>query len=281
MLSLAICADEVPPIKRRRLGKVSHTVLSQDMELHRFVQYVKNRPRTWKESVSTCSWAGVKCNSEHEQIIALDWQQSGLRGNLSWSYLPSTITELYICNPWTSLDFLVGDIDFSAIPSATEKFYVQNHHFTTQSLDFSFLPKSLKELAAGKNHLGAGHPGNLVLTRLSPVLELLNLDSNAISGNVDLTNLPISRFQLCLSNNELSGNIDLSHLPPNLVRLNLESNHFSGNVTIGNTACGIHRILLRNNHFEQFVYNGTVPRYLYNSQGTILQCKRCQSRCAL
>lgn len=79
-----------------------------------------------------------------------------------------------------------------------------------------------------------GCNGTANLTQLPELLQTLNLNGNAFTGNIDLTALPASLEALCLGNDQVTsalktdhegnyfrGRINLSHLPAGLQYLDL------------------------------------------------------------
>eukprot|EP00008_Paramoeba_atlantica_P011589 CAMPEP_0201480292 /NCGR_PEP_ID=MMETSP0151_2-20130828/4800_1 /ASSEMBLY_ACC=CAM_ASM_000257 /TAXON_ID=200890 /ORGANISM="Paramoeba atlantica, Strain 621/1 / CCAP 1560/9" /LENGTH=263 /DNA_ID=CAMNT_0047862095 /DNA_START=72 /DNA_END=860 /DNA_ORIENTATION=+ len=230
-----------PPRKRRMTGKVSLSIMPNEIRLHRFVQKIKNRPRSWKPGVDVCKWKGVICIGEN--ITELHWNNLDLRGNVTWDAIPESVENLLIGKDLYGLDKLRGGFDMKLLPAVLNSLDMNEHAFAGL-VDFSHAPREMKFFVAAGNSLHGPldltlmpctmehaelqrnlFVGTLDLTKLPSVLELLHLGDNCFAGNVDVSKLPDSILEIGLYRNRLQGEIDVRDLPDGLQKLEFNGNN--------------------------------------------------------
>ena len=235
------------PVQSLEVSSSSSNVTQTDTLLHeltllkKFISQVATPHLSWKtpESASVCSqWAGVSCDASGF-VTRLSWSGLKLTGNLSWSYLPSRVTELYmwknalrgsITLPPTNtvlrevnlkLNEFTGPLDLTALPESLEVLSVRRNALSG-NCDLHFLPPEMRSLALSHNQFQSG----IYLNLLPPVLSFLYVDNNELGTTVCLTQLPERLTNLHLQQNYLIGVADLRRLPRSLTSTHLENNCF-------------------------------------------------------
>eukprot|EP00008_Paramoeba_atlantica_P007427 CAMPEP_0201478150 /NCGR_PEP_ID=MMETSP0151_2-20130828/3066_1 /ASSEMBLY_ACC=CAM_ASM_000257 /TAXON_ID=200890 /ORGANISM="Paramoeba atlantica, Strain 621/1 / CCAP 1560/9" /LENGTH=258 /DNA_ID=CAMNT_0047859145 /DNA_START=48 /DNA_END=824 /DNA_ORIENTATION=- len=224
-----------PPLKRRRAAKVRGTALSPDMEMHRFVNQVKGKHRSWKPSNPISEWKGVY--AIHEKVLEIDWENLGIRGTLDFICLPSSLNVLSIKNDIVALEKLSGAPRFDKLPESLSTLELINHSFSGQ-VDLTHLPLAITYFDISGNRF----TGTVDLTALPPNLGTLLLSRNALKGDVCLTKLPLSLVVLSLGENTFTGSLDLTQLSGSLHTLELEWNKFEGVLDLRKLPPSIQRI---------------------------------------
>ena len=100
------------PSKRRKLGRVSPSILPQEMQFPQFVRHLQNPPPSWSLTTPTCEWERVTCDAEG-RLRSVSWDAMDLRGNLSWSYLPPTCQCVSAVTNFLSGELLLGDLPYA------------------------------------------------------------------------------------------------------------------------------------------------------------------------
>ncbi|KAF6171300.1 hypothetical protein GIB67_036968 [Kingdonia uniflora] len=157
-------------------------------------------------SSPVCSWQGVFCDAQHENVIGL--VASGL--SLSGFIPDTTIGKL---NKLQSLD-------------------LSNNNITGFSSDFWSLGKSLKTLNLSCNHVFGILPNNI---GNFDVLESLDLSFNNFSGEIPASFSALLSVQvLKIDRNQFVGSIPLGILScQNLVSFDVSSNLLNGTFPVG------------------------------------------------
>mmetsp|Transcript_20483 Transcript_20483/g.28284 ORF Transcript_20483/g.28284 Transcript_20483/m.28284 type:complete len:275 (+) Transcript_20483:53-877(+) len=222
-------ADELQqPRKRRRLGsKVNTSVMSPELQFQAFAQRIKNRHRSWKPSISVCEWEGVSCEGKDPEIREVLWENMGLRGNVSWSFLPATVQRVYLENDIMALDRLRGTLVLSELPRGLRILHIECHSFSGK-LQFTHAPPELRMFFADGNAFS----GELDLTCLPSSLQELHLNRNQFTGEINLLALPSTLHILRLGDNDFCGTPDLTQLPESLANLWLQDCKFTGEVDL-------------------------------------------------
>ena len=126
------------------------------------------------------------------------------------------------------------------------------------SLNFAFLPYTLRKVFLDKNHL----TGQVTIGRVYENLHDLRVSYNRLDGPIAFEELPRGMVRFWGHNNAFSGGVDLSVLPPLIRILYLSENDFSGVVSFDSLPPAIEDLALDCNRFEGWLDFRTLPRCL-------------------
>ena len=212
LVSLADVRDRVNSASKIRGAEMSYELMMQ-----RFVAslHTHNEELIWDSNKHPCLWNGVDC--EEHTIVRIRWNWCKLHGNLSLSFLPSTVRELLLYK-----NLLEG------------------------SLEVAYLPEKLEHISVGENNLSGG----ISLTSLPNALERADFTANAFEGALELSTLPSKLSFLWLSKNKFEGTINLTSLPSSLLVLDLRGNQLTGNPSLDNLPSLMLHLYLSDNRFE-------------------------------
>ena len=229
-------ADE-PPQKRRKYGariRQDITLISEVERMTKFVEHVEHKPPSWNRT-SVCRWRGVKCNAE-QRVVELEWRNTPSKGNLTWSFLPSSVVRADI-----SVNELMREVISLRGPLATSDL----------NSPLEFLNLSCQ-----------GHYGHFDFTGLPKEMIYLWIYLNDFDGPADLTQLPPQLSELIISKNDFSGSVDLMHMPESLQLLRLEENLFNGELILTNLPSSLNALLMEANFFTGIVDLTQLPSAL-------------------
>jgi len=208
-----------------RRGKVSVSLLSSEMSMKRLVEDLelhdpsgrKRKDKKFPKKKPVCSWEGVSCNLEHE-ILRIGWAYSGLRGNISWSFFPSTVADINLRS-----NALRGEIISSALPEGLVELSLANNLFSGP-LDLAKLPKTIQHLNVGGNKLSQASG----FCELPEQIREIHLEDNSLRGTLDLSTLPASLKFMNLSENAYEGILNLTEvIQAGILRLDIRGNFFT------------------------------------------------------
>ena len=187
-------------------GKSRLQLHPDEVILTQFLQDAKGTDPTWNANTPIEKWGSVMC-SEDGRVVRLFWHGLGLRGNLSYRFLPDTLAYIDLRS-----NELGGTVDLSVFPQGLWSLAL-GHNRHTGELDFTHLPVALRNLDLSYNRFC----GRLILSDLPPRLGALNLRHNDFSSVLDVSSLSrrLASLDLC-SNPKLV--IFPEHVLPRCVR---------------------------------------------------------------
>ncbi|MCO5577033.1 hypothetical protein L7F22_030855 [Adiantum nelumboides] len=175
------------------------------------------RVLNWNNNTSPCSWDGVQCTPQQDNVIALKLPGTGLYGTIAKGTL-STLPQLQILS--LRMNHLSGPLPQDLVNrTQLKKIFMQNNHFSGSILPFNAISNPLLSVIdVSFNKFTGNIPSSLADL---PHLKILLLQNNSLSGGIPSSLGVLSQFNV--SNNKLSGSI-----PPAL--RTLPNSSFSGNV---------------------------------------------------
>ena len=173
------CSDTTSKITKA--GKIRGMQLPLEYDLERMVSNIENPLPSWNASVPAHKWKGVICSGD--AILKFEAESKLLRGTLSWSTLPRSLTRLSVYS-----NKLSGDIELENLPPKLSSLNASYNRFTG-NVDLCNLPVTLNALILSENELY----GHVTFTNLPSVIVSLSLRNNVeLTGTVHLHLLPIS-----------------------------------------------------------------------------------------
>ena len=127
------------------------------------------------------------------------------------------------------------------------------------SLNFAFIPNTLKDLRVERNHL----TGPINIGHSAEKLRDCYLDSNKLNGEIAFSELPRTLHFFWARSNCCTGKVDLTSLPPTIRDLLIDSNDFSGSVLFGFLPPTISKLFLDHNRLEGYLDLSVLPRGLH------------------
>uniref|UniRef100_M8ASX6 LRR receptor-like serine/threonine-protein kinase ERL1 n=1 Tax=Aegilops tauschii TaxID=37682 RepID=M8ASX6_AEGTA len=196
------------------------------LEIKKSFRDADNALRDWSgdgASPGYCSWLGVLCDNVTFQVAALDFQSSGLSGQI-----PDEIGDCWSLKMLNlSSNNLEGDIPFSISKlKHLENLILKNNQLVgVIPSTLSQLP-NLKILDLAQNKLSGEIPR---LIYWSEVLQYFDVKNNSLMGTIPDTIGNCTSFQvLDLSYNHLTGEIPFNIGFLQVATLSLQRNNFSG-----------------------------------------------------
>ena len=197
-------------------SKVSRAVLPVEFQFLKIVRNIGNKRHTWREDVAASDWSGFSVQRENNTLEKIVWTGWRLEGNVSWSDIPTTVTQIH-----AGSCALTGVVPFHLLPSNLQGLSISQNNLEGE-LFTKYLPSSLEVLNLGKNLFS----GELDLSMLPQALRFVYLDRNRFRDTIQLDGLPSGLLTLNVSFNELSGRLHLRNLPPRLISMELMENFF-------------------------------------------------------
>ena len=122
-------------------------------------------------------------------------------------------------------------------------------------IDLAHLPPLVRLVSLEFNHLTGSHD----FSGLPVALDKIRTEANRFACPVDLTSLPSSLTILCVSRNKHFGEVDLTTLPQRMTSLGLQRNEFSGSASLAFLPSTLAGIFLNNNNFSGELDLRTLP----------------------
>ena len=233
---------DVTSCPKRALGKVSRSLLPLEIQLTRFTQLLSKSPdSTWSQMVPGCDWNGVICNEADEPIM-LEWNCLGMVGNLTWAYLPHSITWVHLAE-----NQLSGAVDPESVSSLIRLDGRQNLFSST--LQLGLFPTKIETILLSRNNLY----GTLDLTQLPTSVACINLDHNNFDGLLDISALPPSLQELRLSQNKLSGALLPRDLSEGIIVFAVKGNLLTGVLDLSRLPNSLNSIEVDSNFFDSVI----------------------------